>query len=69
MIRVGGCCYSSILPLLPVAAGGLHQTFGQGDVGSGAGLHRPGSGLRVRQPAAAAAGNAGAVEEEQTHRW
>lgn len=69
MIRESGCFYSSILLLLPVAAGGLHQTFGQGDVGSGAGLHGPGSGLRVCQPAAAAAGNSGAVEEEQTHRW
>lgn len=53
--------------LLSVAAGRLNQAPGQGDAGSGAGLHRPDRGLRVRQPAAAAAGNAAHVEEEQTH--
>lgn len=52
-----------------MAAGRLHQTFGQGDVGAGAGLHGPRGGLRVRQPAADAAGNAAVVEEEQAHRW
>lgn len=50
-----------------MAAGGLHQASGQGDAGSGAGLHGPHRGLRVRQPAAAAAGNAAHVEEEQAH--
>lgn len=55
--------------LLSVAPGGLHQAPGQGDAGSGAGLHRPHRGLRVRQPAAARAGNSAHVEEEQTHRW
>lgn len=50
-----------------VAAGGLHPATGQGDPGSGAGLHGPHRGLRVRQPAVAAAGNAAHVEEEQTH--
>lgn len=55
--------------LLSVAPGGLHQASGQGDAGTGAGLHRPHRGLRVCQPAAAAAGNAAHVEKEQTHRW
>lgn len=50
-----------------MAAGGLHQASGQGDAGSGAGLHGPHRGLRVCQPAAAAAGNAAHVEEEQAH--
>lgn len=52
-----------------VAPGRLHQASGQGDAGSGAGLYRPHRGLRLCQPAAAAAGNAADVEEEQTHRW
>lgn len=53
--------------LLSVATGGLHQAPGQGDAGSGAGLHRPHCGLRVCQRAVAAAGNSAHVEEEQTH--
>lgn len=51
-----------------MAPGGFHPAPGKGDAGSGAGLHGPGGGLRVRQPAAAAAGLAAHVEEEQTHR-
>lgn len=54
--------------LLPVAAGGLRYTSGQGDAGSGAGLHGPGGGLCVRQSAAAAAGISADVEEKQEHR-
>lgn len=55
--------------LLSVATGGRYQASGQGDAGSGAGLHRPHRWLRVRQRAAAAAGNTAHVEEEQAHRW
>lgn len=52
-----------------MVAGGLHQALGQSDAGSGAGLHGHRGGLRVRQrAAAAAAGNAADVEEEQAHR-
>lgn len=53
--------------LLSVAAGRLHPAPGQGDAGSGAGLHSPHRGLRVRQPAVVAAGNAAHVEEEQAY--
>lgn len=53
---------------LSVAAGGRHQAPGHSDAGQGAGLHGPHRGLRVRQPAAAAAGDAAHVAEEQTHR-
>lgn len=53
--------------LLSVAPGGLHQASGQGDAGTGAGLHRAHRGLRLCQPAAAPAGNAAHVEKEQTH--
>lgn len=62
--------FHSVTPSpLSVAPGGHHQASGQGDAGPGAGLHRPHRGLRVCQLAAAAAGNAAHVEEEQTHRW
>lgn len=50
-----------------MAAGRLHPAPGQGDAGSGAGLHGPHRGLRVCQPAVVAAGNAAHVAEEQAH--
>ena len=53
-----------------MASGGLHPAAGHGDAGQGAGLHVAEGGLRLPQPAAAAAaaGVPAAVEEEQAHR-
>lgn len=52
-----------------MATGRLHQDSGQGDAGTGAGLHRPDCGLHFLQLVVASAGNGADVEEEQAHRW